>query len=57
MSEYVLLLQRAWHIITRHKVMLAFAFIALLSPQGELTPFGMVPRYMRFKVAGIFQSG
>src|SRR6266536_579509 len=25
--------------------------------QGELTPFGMVPRYMRFKVAGIFQSG
>jgi lipoprotein-releasing system permease protein len=31
--------------------------VLVTSPQGELTPFGMVPRYMRFKVAGIFQSG
>ena len=31
--------------------------VLVTSPQGELTPFGMVPRYMRFKVVGIFQSG
>jgi lipoprotein-releasing system permease protein len=31
--------------------------VLITSPQGELTPFGMVPRYMRFKVVGIFQSG
>ena len=27
------------------------------SPQGELTPLGLVPRYQRFTVAGIFASG
>ena len=27
------------------------------SPQGELTPFGMVPKYNRFHVVGIFNSG
>jgi lipoprotein-releasing system permease protein len=31
--------------------------VLVTSPQGELTPFGMVPRYMRFKVVGLFQSG
>lgn len=31
--------------------------ILVTSPQGELTPFGLVPRYQRFKVAGIFNSG
>lgn len=31
--------------------------ILVTSPQGELTPFGLVPRYQRFKVAGIFSSG
>ena len=31
--------------------------VLVTSPQGELTPFGMVPRYMRFRVTGIFQSG
>lgn len=36
MSEYVLLLQRAWHIITRHKVMLAFAFIAVIAGQDAV---------------------
>jgi lipoprotein-releasing system permease protein len=35
----------------------AGSVVLVTSPQGELTPFGMVPRYMRFKVAGIFQSG
>ena len=31
--------------------------ILLTSPQGHLTPFGMVPRYERFRVVGIFDSG
>ena len=31
--------------------------VLVTSPQGELTPFGLVPKYMRFKVAGIFQTG
>ncbi|HWZ82859.1 MAG TPA: FtsX-like permease family protein [Terriglobales bacterium] len=31
--------------------------VLVTSPQGELTPFGMVPKYLRFKVAGIFNSG
>ncbi|MGA2989165.1 MAG: FtsX-like permease family protein [Candidatus Korobacteraceae bacterium] len=31
--------------------------VLVTSPQGELTPFGIVPKYVRFKVAGIFQSG
>jgi lipoprotein-releasing system permease protein len=31
--------------------------LLVTSPQGELTPFGIVPKYVRFKVAGIFQSG
>jgi lipoprotein-releasing system permease protein len=31
--------------------------VLVVSPQGELTPFGMVPKYNRFRVAGIFDSG
>ncbi len=31
--------------------------VLVTSPQGELTPFGIVPKYVRFRVAGIFQSG
>jgi len=31
--------------------------VLVTSPQGELTPFGMVPKYNRFRVAGIFNSG
>jgi lipoprotein-releasing system permease protein len=31
--------------------------VTVTSPQGELTPFGIVPKYKRFKVAGIFISG
>ena len=31
--------------------------VLLTSPQGELTPFGMVPKYTRFRVVGIFNSG
>jgi lipoprotein-releasing system permease protein len=31
--------------------------VLVTSPQGELTPLGLVPRYERFRVAGIFSSG
>lgn len=31
--------------------------VLVTSPQGELTPFGMVPKYNRFRVVGIFSSG
>jgi lipoprotein-releasing system permease protein len=31
--------------------------VLVVSPQGELTPFGMVPKYNRFRVVGIFNSG
>jgi lipoprotein-releasing system permease protein len=32
-------------------------YVSLTSPQGNLTPFGMLPRSRRFRVAGIFDSG
>jgi lipoprotein-releasing system permease protein len=32
-------------------------FITLTSPTGRLTPFGLVPRTRRFRIAGIFDSG
>jgi lipoprotein-releasing system permease protein len=31
--------------------------IMATSPQGELTPLGLLPKYERFKVVGIFNSG
>jgi len=31
--------------------------VLVTSPQGELTPIGMVPKYNRFRVVGIFNSG
>lgn len=31
--------------------------VLVTSPQGELTPFGIVPKYVRFHVTGIFDSG
>jgi len=33
------------------------SIVTVTSPQGELTPFGVVPKYKRFKVAGVFASG
>jgi lipoprotein-releasing system permease protein len=33
------------------------AVVLVTSPQGELTPFGLVPKYSRFRVAGILNSG
>lgn len=32
-------------------------YVTLTSPQGRLTPFGMVPRSPRFRVTGVFDSG
>jgi lipoprotein-releasing system permease protein len=32
-------------------------FVTLVTPQGPLTPFGMMPRTRRFQVAGIFRFG
>jgi len=31
--------------------------VLVTSPQGEMTPLGLVPRYQRFSVLGIFRSG
>jgi lipoprotein-releasing system permease protein len=31
--------------------------VLVTSPQGELTPLGLVPKYQRYLVAGIFSSG
>jgi len=31
--------------------------LLVTSPQGELTPLGLVPRYQRFRIVGIFASG
>jgi len=33
------------------------SLVLVVSPQGELTPFGTVPKYTRFHVVGIFHSG
>jgi lipoprotein-releasing system permease protein len=32
-------------------------YVTLTSPQGNLTPFGMLPRSRRFRVSGVFDSG
>jgi len=32
-------------------------YMTLTSPQGNLTPFGLLPRAKRFRVGGIFDSG
>jgi lipoprotein-releasing system permease protein len=31
--------------------------VMIVSPQGEISPIGMMPRYQQFKVVGIFRSG
>src|SRR5579863_7611764 len=31
--------------------------VLVTSPQGELTPFGLVPKFQNFRVVGIFNSG
>jgi lipoprotein-releasing system permease protein len=32
-------------------------YVTLISPEGNLTPFGMLPHPKRFRVAGVFDSG
>ena len=32
-------------------------YVTVLSPQGSLTPFGLLPRSRRFRVTGIYDSG
>jgi lipoprotein-releasing system permease protein len=32
-------------------------YVTLTSPQGRLTPFGLIPRTRRFRVVGVFDSG
>jgi lipoprotein-releasing system permease protein len=32
-------------------------FVTVTSPSGRLTPFGVMPRSQRFRIAGIFDSG
>jgi lipoprotein-releasing system permease protein len=32
-------------------------YVTLTSPQGRLTPFGLIPRTRRFRINGIFESG
>ena len=31
--------------------------VMVVSPQGELTPYGLVPKYQPFRIVGIFHSG
>jgi lipoprotein-releasing system permease protein len=31
--------------------------VTLISPQGEMTPYGVIPKYVPFRMAGIFKSG
>ena len=32
-------------------------YVTLTSPQGRLTPYGLIPRTRRFRVTGVFDSG
>jgi lipoprotein-releasing system permease protein len=32
-------------------------YVTVTSPEGTLTPFGLIPRSRRFRIAGIFSSG
>lgn len=32
-------------------------YVTVLSPQGSLTPFGLLPRSRRFRISGIYSSG
>lgn len=43
--------------LARDTGMLLNSIVTVISPQGEMTPVGMVPKYVRFRVVGIFESG
>ena len=31
--------------------------VMVISPQGEMTPLGIIPKFVRFRLAGVFHSG
>jgi lipoprotein-releasing system permease protein len=43
--------------LARSAGMTLSSVVTVISPQGELTPFGPRPGYYRFRVVGIFESG
>lgn len=43
--------------LARDTGMLLNSIVTVISPQGEMTPYGLVPKYVRFRVVGIFESG
>jgi len=43
--------------LSRQNGMIMDSIVNVISPQGELTPFGARPSYHRFRVVGIFESG
>lgn len=44
-------------VLARDTGMLLNSVVEVISPQGELTPFGTRPKYQKFRVVGIFESG
>ncbi|HXO88600.1 MAG TPA: ABC transporter permease [Candidatus Acidoferrales bacterium] len=45
------------HILAEEKKISVGDYVTLTSPQGNLTPFGMLPRSRQFHVTGIYNSG
>lgn len=45
------------HELARQLGVFAGDTVLITSPQGRLTPFGLVPRHRSFEVAGVFESG
>ncbi|MBI4466159.1 MAG: ABC transporter permease [Acidobacteria bacterium] len=45
------------HELARELGVFAGDTVLITSPQGRLTPFGLVPRYRSFRVVGVFESG
>lgn len=45
------------HLLAQELKLAAGDYVTITSPQGRLTPFGMVARSRRFRVGGIFDSG
>ena len=44
-------------VLARHLDLRVGQYLTVISPQGNLTPFGMQPESLRFRVTGIFDSG
>lgn len=44
-------------VLARDMNLSAGDYVTLTRPQGSLTPFGLAPRFRRFRIAGIFESG